>query len=75
MPKLRLVLNAGGGKLPAQLKRADRAGARLALILGEAETARQVVQVKSLRDSTQAQSQIECSWTDLPAQLAGILQP
>jgi histidyl-tRNA synthetase len=71
LPRLRLVLNAGGGKLPAQLKRADKAGARLALILGEAETARQVVQVKSLRDSTQA----ECSWADLPAQLAGILQP
>ena len=69
LPALRLVLNAGGGKLPAQLKRADKAGARLALILGEQETARQAVQVKSLRDSTQA----ECSWADLPARLAEVL--
>jgi histidyl-tRNA synthetase len=71
LPQLRLVLNAGGGKLPAQLKRADKAGARLALILGEQETARQAVQVKSLADS----SQTECSWADLPARLAGLLQP
>ncbi len=71
LPHLRLVLNAGGGKLPAQLKRADKAGARLALILGEQETARQAVQVKSLSDS----SQTECSWAELPARLAGLLQP
>jgi len=71
LPALRLVLNAGGGKLPAQLKRADKAGARLALILGEQETARQAVQVKSLADS----SQTECSWAELPARLAGLLQP
>jgi histidyl-tRNA synthetase len=71
LPRLRLVLNAGGGKLPAQLRRADKAGARLALILGEQETARQAVQVKSLADS----SQTECSWADLPARLAGLLQP
>ena len=71
LPELRLVLNAGGGKLPAQLKRADRSGARLALILGDAEAARQAVQVKSLRDS----SQTECPWAELPGQLAGLLQP
>jgi histidyl-tRNA synthetase len=71
LPAMRLLLNAGGGKLPAQLKRADRSAARLALILGDAETARQVVQVKSLRDSSQA----ECAWDELPGQLAGLLQP
>jgi histidyl-tRNA synthetase len=71
VPALRLVLNAGGGKLPAQLKRADKAGAALALILGEQETARRAVQVKSLRDS----SQVECSWAELPARLSTLLQP
>jgi histidyl-tRNA synthetase len=69
LPALRLVLNAGGGKLPAQLKRADKAGAAVALILGEQEAARQAVQVKSLSDSTPA----ECSWADLPARLADLL--
>jgi histidyl-tRNA synthetase len=71
LPALRLVLHAGGGKLPAQLKRADKAGAAVALILGEQETAREAVQVKSLRQNSQA----ECSWADLPARLAGLLPP
>jgi len=76
LPALRLVLNAGGGKLPAQLKRADKSGARLALIFGEAETARQAVQVKSLRAvAGDGPSQAECSWAELPARLAGLLQP
>lgn len=77
LPRLRLVLNAGGGKLPAQLKRADKSGARLALILGEAETARQAVQVKYLEPRAlrpiSGPPQAECSWADLPARLADLL--
>jgi histidyl-tRNA synthetase len=76
LPELRLVLNAGGGKLPAQLKRADKSGARIALILGDEETARQAVQVKSLRVvAGDGPSQAECSWAELPGRLAGLLQP
>ena len=76
LPALRLTLNAGGGKLAAQLKRADRCGARVALILGENEAARQAVQVKILEKMALADSsQTECSWADLPARLAGLLQP
>jgi len=44
---LRLVLNAGGGKLKSQLGRAEKAGAVLTLVLGEAELAQGAVQVKS----------------------------
>ncbi len=73
LPRLRLVLNAGGGKLPAQLKRADKAGAAVALILGEQEAARQAVQVKSLRQEG-ASTQTDCPWAELPARLAGLLQ-
>lgn len=36
-PELRLVVNMGGGSLKSQLRRADRAGAHYALILGESE--------------------------------------
>jgi histidyl-tRNA synthetase (EC 6.1.1.21) len=50
LPSLRLLLQAGGGSLKAQLRRADASGASHALILGEAEVERGVVQVKSLRD-------------------------
>jgi len=36
-PELRLVNNLNGGSFKAQFKRADRSGARLALVLGEDE--------------------------------------
>lgn len=48
MPGLRIVVNGGGGSLKAQLRRADKAGARLAFILGEAELAAGTVAVKPL---------------------------
>ena len=47
LPGLRLLLNAGGGKLKSQLGRAEKAGAGLMLVLGEAELAAHAVQVKS----------------------------
>jgi histidyl-tRNA synthetase len=71
LPALRLTLHAGGGKFKSQLGRADRSGARYALILGEEELAQRSVQVKSLRDD---QPQTLVSWPELPAHLAGLLQ-
>ena len=38
-PDLRVVCLCGGGSLKSQLKRADRVGAQVALILGEEEVA------------------------------------
>jgi histidyl-tRNA synthetase len=71
---LRVVLNAGGGKLKSQLSRADRTGARVALILGDEETAQQAVQVKSLREETpQSPQQTMVRWADLPAALRQLL--
>lgn len=50
MPWLRLTTHCGGGSFKSQFKRADKSGAKLALILGEDEIAQQVVGVKFLRD-------------------------
>jgi len=72
LPGLRMVLHAGGGKLQAQLKRADRSGARYALILGDNEAAENRIQVKSLRDNESPQQIL--GWPELPARLAGLLQ-
>ncbi|MDB5973616.1 MAG: histidine--tRNA ligase [Nevskia sp.] len=69
-PRLRLTLNAGGGGLKSQLKRADNSGARYALILGDDEAAQSVVQVKSLRGEGDP---FLCSWAELPAQLVRLL--
>jgi histidyl-tRNA synthetase len=50
LPGRRIELNLGGGNFKAQFRRADRSGARVALVLGDDELARGVVQVKSLRE-------------------------
>ena len=49
LPGLRLEVNAGGGSFKSQFRRADRSGARVALVLGEAELARGEVGFKDLR--------------------------
>ena len=46
---LRIVVNAGGGSFKAQFKRADRSGARYAVVIGETEVAEGAVQLKPLR--------------------------
>jgi len=50
---LRIECNCGGGGLKAQLKRADRSGARHALLLGEEEVRQGSITIKDLRDGTQ----------------------
>ena len=53
---MRVLVNCDGGNLKTQLKRADKSGAELALILGEAELARGEVIVKYLRVNKPQQS-------------------
>ncbi len=49
LPGLRLLVNCGGGSFKSQFKRADKSGARYALVLGEAELELGVVGLKDLR--------------------------
>jgi histidyl-tRNA synthetase len=66
LPAARIEVNCGGGSFKSQLKRADKSGARLAVILGDAETERRVAGLKSLRvESPQA----EISWDALASEL------
>jgi len=48
-PGLRLMSHCGGGSFKSQFKKADRSGARFAVVLGEGELARGVAGVKPLR--------------------------
>jgi histidyl-tRNA synthetase len=57
LPSLRLQLHCGGGGMKSQIKKADKSGATLALILGEEELNQGVVTVKHLR-AEQAQQTI-----------------
>jgi histidyl-tRNA synthetase len=49
VPGLRLLTHCGGGSFKSQFKKADKSGARLALILGDEELARGTVGCKPLR--------------------------
>ncbi|MDO2951084.1 histidine--tRNA ligase [Aeromonas simiae] len=49
LPTLRLMSHCGGGNFKKQLKRADKSGASIALILGESEVQNGEVTIKYLR--------------------------
>lgn len=53
IPQIKLMTNHGGGNFKKQITRADKWGARIALILGEDEVATQQVVVKDLRNGEQ----------------------
>lgn len=56
VPQVRIQSHCGGGNMKKQIKRADRSGAQIALILGEDEIAQQTVTVKYLRGQQEQQS-------------------
>jgi histidyl-tRNA synthetase len=56
-PGRRIEVNLGGGNFKAQFRRADRSGAALAVVLGEDELARGVVQLKPLHEGAGAPSE------------------
>ncbi len=55
-PGLRLVTHCGGGSFKSQFKRADKSGARVALVLGEDEVAQGTVGVKYLREDREQET-------------------
>ena len=70
LPQLQLVVHAGGGSFKSQMRKADKSGARLAVILGEAEMAAGTVAVKFLREQ---RDQVEIAQADLVERLASLL--
>jgi histidyl-tRNA synthetase len=50
LPKLRILTHCGGGSFKSQFKKADRSGARYALVLGEDEVQRGEIGIKPLRE-------------------------
>ena len=61
-PGVRLQMNCGGGSFKSQMKKADKSGARVALILGDDEAAQAQVQVKDLQGNHEQQS---VNWTEV----------
>ncbi len=69
-PQLRLMVHHGGGNFKSQFKKADKSGARFALVLGDDEVANQQVGVKFLREESE---QLTLAWTEVTAWLQSAL--
>jgi len=70
LPNTRIMMHCGGGNFKKQLKRADKTGARLALLLGNDEMQSREVGVKPLRDG---QEQVTVSFDTLSDKVAEML--
>ena len=70
MPRLKLVVHAGAGSFKSQMRKADKSGASIALILGEAEIEAGTVAVKFLRED---RPQEEILQSEVITRLASLL--
>ncbi len=71
LPGLAFEMNQGGGNFKAQFRRADRSGARLALVLGDDELERGAAALKPLRQDGAGQTEVALD--QLAARLPGVL--
>jgi len=70
VPNIRLQCHCGGGNMKKQLKRADKSGAQIALILGDDEITNQSVMVKYLRGQ---QEQQNVAFEKIPSLLSDLI--
>lgn len=68
--EIRLQNHCGGGNMKKQMKRADKSGAKIALILGEDEIANEQITVKYLRGQHEQQS---IALAEVPSLLASLI--
>jgi len=70
MPGLEIVVHAGAGSFKSQMRKADKSGARIALILGESEIEAGTVALKFLREE---RAQEEISQSEIVTRLTLLL--
>ena len=66
LPQLSVLNNCGGGSFKSQMKRADKSGAKIALILGDDELANKKISIKYLREKREQET---IALVDLPTKL------
>jgi histidyl-tRNA synthetase len=76
-PQLKVIQHAGGGSFKSQMKKADKSGARVALIWGEDEAASGSVTVRPLREGAGGErgEQRTVPVSELQAALDAVLAP
>ena len=70
IPGLRLEVNCGGGSFKSQFRRADRSGAGLAIVIGDAETEQRRAGLKPLRGGDK---QVDVAWDELATHIGNFL--
>ncbi len=68
-PEMRMVTHYGGGSIKSQMKKADKSGARIALILAEDELTNEQVALKYLREK---KDQVSVKFEELVTFLADV---
>ena len=68
-PDIRMITHCGGGSFKSQMKKADKSGARIALILAEDELENEQVTLKYLREK---KDQVTVKFEDIVTSLADI---
>lgn len=70
LPGVSVAAQLGGGSFKSQMKRADKSGAAVAVILGDAEIERGEAAVKPLRGEA---VQVTCAWDEVPGKIRAVL--
>jgi len=77
LPSLKMTSHCGGGSFKSQMKKADKSGARLAIIVGSNEIEQQVAAIKPLRqlmdENNQPLEQQTVATSELADKVANIL--
>ena len=71
LPQLSMIVHCGSGSFKSQMRKADKSGAKLALILGESEIEASTISIKFLREEIE---QAEIAQVDLNDRLAKFIQ-
>ena len=69
--EIRIQCHCGGGNMKKQMKRADKSGAQVAIIIGEDEIANEAVTIKYLRGQHEQQSM---AFSEVPSLLSNLIK-
>lgn len=68
---LKVIMNCGGGSFKSQFKKADKSGAKIALVLAEDEVNNQTIAIKYLREKKEQET---IAWSELSAKVSNIFK-
>jgi histidyl-tRNA synthetase len=74
LPGKTIVVHGGGGSIKSQMKKADKSGARVAVILGDNELAQQCAAIKLLRSVDKGNEQLSVPFNTLALEISNLIQ-